>query len=86
MSEQPTSQQDQRNGSGGARRVLLKLSGESFGGGSVGLAVPVVRRIADWAAVPHPLSASRVDGNGSATAGTGAAPDDTAADLEREVG
>src|SRR5690606_28823016 len=30
-----------------ARRVLLKLSGESFGGGAVGLAVPVVRRIAE---------------------------------------
>ena len=51
MSEQPTSHEDQRNGSGGARRVLLKLSGESFGGGSVGLAVPVVRRIAEEIAV-----------------------------------
>jgi uridylate kinase len=29
-----------------ARRVLLKLSGETFGGGSVGLATDVVRRIA----------------------------------------
>jgi uridylate kinase len=29
-----------------ARRVLLKLSGEAFGGGSVGLAADVVRRIA----------------------------------------
>ncbi len=29
-----------------ARRVLLKLSGETFGGGAVGLAVDVVRRIA----------------------------------------
>ena len=28
------------------RRVLLKLSGETFGGGGVGLAVPVVQRIA----------------------------------------
>lgn len=34
-----------------ARRVLLKLSGESFGGGDVGLAVPVVRRIAGEIAV-----------------------------------
>jgi len=33
------------------RRVLLKLSGESFGGGSVGLAADVVRRIADEIAV-----------------------------------
>ncbi|PFG42763.1 uridylate kinase [Isoptericola jiangsuensis] len=30
----------------GARRVLLKLSGEAFGGGSVGLATDVVRRVA----------------------------------------
>jgi uridylate kinase len=30
-----------------ARRVLLKLSGETFGGGSVGLAADVVRRIAE---------------------------------------
>ena len=30
----------------GTRRVLLKLSGETFGGGTVGLAVPVVRRVA----------------------------------------
>ncbi|CAM3598690.1 uridylate kinase [Isoptericola cucumis] len=30
----------------GTRRVLLKLSGETFGGGSVGLATDVVRRIA----------------------------------------
>jgi uridylate kinase len=30
----------------GARRVLLKLSGETFGGGSVGLAPDVVQRIA----------------------------------------
>jgi uridylate kinase len=30
----------------GARRVLLKLSGEAFGGGKVGLAADVVRRIA----------------------------------------
>ncbi|WP_029289342.1 UMP kinase [Cellulomonas sp. HZM] len=29
-----------------ARRVLLKLSGETFGGGDVGLAVDVVRRVA----------------------------------------
>lgn len=32
--------------SSGTRRVLLKLSGETFGGGTVGLAVPVVRRVA----------------------------------------
>ncbi|QAY70556.1 UMP kinase [Xylanimonas protaetiae] len=31
---------------GGPRRVLLKLSGEAFGGGSVGLDAGVVRRIA----------------------------------------
>ena len=51
MSEQPSSQEQDRNGPGSARRVLLKLSGESFGGGSVGLAVPVVRRIAEEIAV-----------------------------------
>ncbi|TQL04546.1 UMP kinase [Cellulomonas sp. SLBN-39] len=38
-------------GAAPARRVLLKLSGESFGGGDVGLAVPVVRRIAGEIAV-----------------------------------
>jgi uridylate kinase len=34
-----------------ARRVLLKLSGETFGGGSVGLAPDVVQRIAEEIAV-----------------------------------
>jgi len=34
-----------------ARRVLLKLSGETFGGGAVGLAVDVIRRIAGEIAV-----------------------------------
>jgi uridylate kinase len=34
-----------------ARRVLLKLSGETFGGGSVGLDVNVVRRLAEEIAV-----------------------------------
>ncbi|MBU4215583.1 MAG: UMP kinase [Actinobacteria bacterium] len=34
-----------------ARRVLLKLSGESFGGGDVGLSVEVVKRIAGEIAV-----------------------------------
>jgi len=34
-----------------ARRVLLKLSGESFGGGDVGLATDVVRRVAAEIAV-----------------------------------
>lgn len=33
------------------RRVLLKLSGESFGGGDVGLAADVVRRIAEEIAI-----------------------------------
>ena len=48
MSQQPsTSQVATSNDPGTARRVLLKLSGESFGGGSIGLAVPVVRRIAE---------------------------------------
>ncbi len=32
--------------SDGARRVLLKLSGETFGGGGIGLAPDVVRRVA----------------------------------------
>lgn len=35
----------------GVRRVLLKLSGESFGGGDVGLSVEVVKRIASEIAV-----------------------------------
>lgn len=35
-----------RQGSAGARRVLLKLSGEAFGGGRVGVDPGVVRRIA----------------------------------------
>lgn len=43
MSQQPGSQGTAQDR---ARRVLLKLSGESFGGGAVGLAVPVVRRMA----------------------------------------
>ena len=30
----------------GVRRVLLKLSGETFGGGKIGLAPEVVRRVA----------------------------------------
>ncbi|UZN04844.1 UMP kinase [Cellulomonas sp. S1-8] len=47
MSQQPSSQEPHRNAPSSARRVLLKLSGESFGGGAVGLAVPVVRRIAE---------------------------------------
>ena len=34
-----------------ARRVLLKLSGEAFGGGAVGLAVDVIRRVAAEIAV-----------------------------------
>ena len=46
MIQQPSSQETHRGAPQGARRVLLKLSGESFGGGAVGLAVPVVRRIA----------------------------------------
>lgn len=37
---------DPRTGTGGARRVLLKLSGEAFGGGQIGLASAVVRRVA----------------------------------------
>lgn len=37
---------DQAAGAGSTRRVLLKLSGETFGGGSVGLAPDVVQRIA----------------------------------------
>ena len=35
----------------GARRVLLKLSGEAFGGGAVGVDIGVVRRIAEEIAV-----------------------------------
>lgn len=42
---------DARPGTTEARRVLLKLSGETFGGGSVGLAPDVVQRIAGEIAV-----------------------------------
>lgn len=38
--------QDPQAGSVPARRVLLKLSGEAFGGGAVGVDIGVVRRIA----------------------------------------
>ncbi len=38
-------------GRDGARRVLLKLSGETFGGGSIGLAPDVVQRVAEEIAV-----------------------------------
>ncbi|MBD8060532.1 UMP kinase [Cellulomonas sp. JH27-2] len=44
MSQQPGTDE-------GARRVLLKLSGETFGGGAVGLATDVVRRVAAEIAV-----------------------------------
>ena len=49
------------------RRVLLKLSGESFGGGSVGLAADVVRRIADEiaAAVRNGVQVAIVVGGGN---------------------
>ena len=48
-------------------RVLLKLSGESFGGGSVGLAADVVRRIADEiaAAVRNGVQVAIVVGGGN---------------------
>ncbi len=49
------------------RRVLLKLSGESFGGGSVGLAPAVVRRIAEEiaAAVREGVQVAVVVGGGN---------------------
>ncbi len=49
------------------RRVLLKLSGESFGGGDVGLAADVVRRIADEiaAAVRNGVQVAIVVGGGN---------------------
>ncbi|MEN0130660.1 MAG: UMP kinase [Brevundimonas sp.] len=47
MSQQPTGTAPQKP----ERRVLLKLSGETFGGGDVGLAVDVVRRVAAEIAV-----------------------------------
>lgn len=49
------------------RRVLLKLSGETFGGGDVGLAVDVVRRIAGEiaAAVRHGVQVAIVVGGGN---------------------
>ena len=50
-----------------ARRVLLKLSGEAFGGGSVGLDATVVRRIADeiGVAVRHGIQVAIVVGGGN---------------------
>lgn len=45
------SQDPQTTSATGVRRVLLKLSGEAFGGGSVGLDAGVVRRIASEIAV-----------------------------------
>ncbi|UCN13410.1 UMP kinase [Cellulomonas iranensis] len=47
--------------------MLLKLSGESFGGGAVGLAVPVVRRIAEeiGAAVRDGVQVAIVVGGGN---------------------
>nr|BFF17872.1 hypothetical protein GCM10025730_13930 [Promicromonospora thailandica] len=53
-----------------ARRVLLKLSGEAFGGGSVGLDADVVRRIARRSAWPC-ATASRSPS--SSAAGTSSA-------------
>jgi len=47
VSQQPTGTAPQKP----ERRVLLKLSGETFGGGDVGLAVDVVRRVAAEIAV-----------------------------------
>lgn len=52
---------------GGARRVLLKLSGEAFGGGAVGLDAGVVRRIAAeiGAAVADGVQVAIVVGGGN---------------------
>lgn len=51
----------------GARRVLLKLSGEAFGGGAVGLDAAVVRRIAGeiGAAVAEGVQVAIVVGGGN---------------------
>ncbi|MBO9569689.1 MULTISPECIES: UMP kinase [Cellulomonas] len=68
MSQQPSTTQDTAAGEPPtARRVLLKLSGESFGGGAVGLAVPVVRRIAEeiGAAVRDGVQVAIVVGGGN---------------------
>ncbi|WP_425954487.1 UMP kinase [Xylanimonas sp. McL0601] len=52
---------------GPSRRVLLKLSGEAFGGGAVGLAADVVRRIAEeiGAAVREGVQVAVVVGGGN---------------------
>ncbi len=67
MSQQSTSQDNGQDGASAPRRVLLKLSGESFGGGAVGLAVPVVRRIAEeiGAAVEQGVQVAIVVGGGN---------------------
>lgn len=59
--------EDQRSGTGGARRVLLKLSGEAFGGGQIGLASTVVRRVAAEiaAAVAEGVQVAIVVGGGN---------------------
>lgn len=53
--------------SGPARRVLLKLSGETFGGGQIGLAPDVVRRVAEEiaAAVRDGVQVAVVVGGGN---------------------
>ncbi|GAB2459616.1 UMP kinase [Xylanimonas ulmi] len=55
------------NPTGAPRRVLLKLSGEAFGGGAVGLAADVVRRIAEeiGAAVREGVQVAVVVGGGN---------------------
>ncbi|KSW30207.1 UMP kinase [Cellulomonas sp. B6] len=67
MSQQPSTQDPSTPTAPTARRVLLKLSGESFGGGAVGLAVPVVRRIAEeiGAAVRDGVQVAIVVGGGN---------------------
>src|SRR5690554_3871463 len=50
MSES-TTVKSETSGPSGSRRVLLKLSGEMFGGGSVGLDADVINRIAGEIAV-----------------------------------
>jgi uridylate kinase len=67
VSQQPSTQDPSTPTAPTARRVLLKLSGESFGGGAVGLAVPVVRRIAEeiGAAVRDGVQVAIVVGGGN---------------------
>ena len=58
------------NESTGRRRVLLKLSGEAFGAGSLGVNAPLMDLINSWSTaqrVPFDLGCARTRSNRSIT-------------------